>query len=127
MTNTNSRNNTTESTDDFNPDEIVKEHDKDIGDIKERLITLEDKLGTNERIADTLYETADKQTKMHEMIATTFVKVLKTDDKVKNELKAVIDDYDRNKLSWLTGKIGVGIWSVFLVVLTFILTKLFGN
>jgi hypothetical protein len=114
---------------DFSADILAKseKHETDIGELTNKIRVLEDKFGTNERIADTLCETAEKATKMQEMIAITFTKVLKTNDDVKKELKTIIDEHDRNKLWWLTGKIAVGIWSVFLVVLTYILTRVYGK
>lgn len=114
---------------DFNPDDMVQvsQYEKDIEEVKKRIKNLEDKFGTHEDIADTLCITAEKQVKMQEMITNTFVKVLKTNEDVKNGIKFIIDGHDRNRLWWLSGKIGVGVWSIFLIVLTFILTKVFGK
>jgi len=111
--------------DDFDPKAITQEHGKDIEDIKARVQELENKFGTHEHIADTLCETAEKQTKMHEMIAKTFVKILQHDENVKKEIGVVIDVHDRKKFWWITGKIGFAIWSFFLAIAAFVLSKIF--
>lgn len=111
----------------FQPSDFLKadQHEKDMSGLTKRIEVLEAMFGTHEKIADTLFETAEKQTKMHEMIACTFTKVLKTDDNVKKEVGVVIDGHDRKKFWWITGKIGFGIWSLFLAIVAYILGKIF--
>ena len=60
--------------DDFDPKAITQEHQKDIGDLKKRIEELEKKFGSHELIAETLCETADKQTKMQGMISSQLKK-----------------------------------------------------
>jgi hypothetical protein len=109
---------------DFNPDSMVQEHQKDISDLKERIKALEDKFSTHEKIADTLCETAEKQTKMFDMLSVTFLKLLKNNTDIRDEFKKIIKECDRDFFHSFSSKIGIAAWSIILIIVTAIVTKL---
>lgn len=107
--------------DDFDPKAITQEHQKDIGDLKKRIEELEKKFGTHEQIADTLCITAEKQTKMKDMMGAVLIDLLQRNDSVKNEIKDIVDKTDRNAVMVFVKKVGFLGWSILLAVLGVIL------
>ena len=88
---------------DFNPTNLaptVNKHDQDIIDVKKRVDALEKKFGSHEKIADTLYETAQKQIKMEEMFSMVFKKLIEKDSKIKSALDTLITQ--SQEASWRT-------------------------
>ena len=104
--------------DDFNPDQMVREHGKDITDIKARLEKLESKFGSNEQIADTLCETSEKASKMQELLANSFTKLIKQNSDVQGALTDFINKADRNAVKELMKKIGFGVWTLIVAVVS---------
>lgn len=105
---------------DFDPVDFTKksdQHDQDISTIKERLDALEDRFGTNEKIAETLCDTASKATRMQDMLSETFVKLLTKDEKVKEALGKFIDNSDRGYLFAFVKRIGFLAWSAIIFLL----------
>ena len=91
----------------------ISTHESDIQSLSKRIEKLEDRLGSNEKLADTLCETANKAVKMREMLETNFVQMLSKDDKAKQEIKTIIEQTDRDfvqtKLKQYGTWIGAGI------------------
>lgn len=83
---------------DFDTNQIIRhveDHAKDIVALLLRVKELEDKFGNNEKIADTLSETAEKAVKMQTMLQKTFVLLLETNEPVRCEIKKLIKSTDR--------------------------------
>lgn len=83
---------------DFDVDDIVHadKHQQDIDGLSTRITQLENKFGTNEKIADTLCETAEKASKMQEMLGKSFLKLLQHDTDIGSEFEKIISKSDRN-------------------------------
>jgi hypothetical protein len=119
---------------DFTPADIattVNKHDEDFILVKERLNELERKFGNNEKIADTLCETAEKATKMHEMLAKTFLKLLQHDVPVKQEVSNLVNKTDRNYFYASVKRVGflvaTIVWSIIMIVIGAFVTHFFGG
>ena len=100
--------NTTPTTD-FNAGQIattVTKHDAEFIDVKKRLDSLEEKFGSNEKIADTLCETAEKATKMQEMLGKSFLKLLQHDTEIGTEFEKIIGKSDRHAFYKLLRRFG---------------------
>jgi putative Ca2+/H+ antiporter (TMEM165/GDT1 family) len=109
---------------DFNPAKIattVTKHDEEFISVKSRLDALEAKFGNNERIADTLCETAEKASKMNEMVGKRFLHLLQNDVGIKSEIANIINKTDRNYFMATMKRVGVLvatiIWSVIMLVI----------
>lgn len=95
----NPRNNTTPAGDVLEKADYVQqvgEHEKDLVSIKERLAALEEKFGSNEKIADTLCETSEKAVRMDEMLGKRFLHLLKHDVGIKGEVTSLVNGIDRS-------------------------------
>ena len=114
---------------DFDPNAYLKTDDyqKDIKDLGSRIKKLEDQFGSNEKIADTLCETAEKATKMQQMLADSFLKQLQHNPEVKGAVNKIIDESDRNAFQTLAKKMGVGAWSIVVFLAGVVVTALVGN
>ncbi|MGH7202860.1 MAG: hypothetical protein ACREHC_00255 [Candidatus Levyibacteriota bacterium] len=89
---------------DFSADILAKseKHETDIGELSTRVKALEDKFSTNEKIADTLCETAEKATKMQNMLSGSFIKLIQNDVHVKEAIQKQIRVSDKNAFqSWM--------------------------
>lgn len=88
-------------------------HGEDIADIKKRITDLENKFGSNEKIADTLCVTAEKAVKMKEMFNKNFLDLLEKDTKIKMAITNLVNDadrsYTRSKLKQFGSTIGFAI------------------
>jgi len=108
---------------DFDANTLVKEHGEDISELKARILELENKFGSNEKIAETLCDTSLKAVKMREMLAKTFVETIKTDAEVKAAIEQLVKNTDKHTF-WGYMKIGGGIlWTA----VSFILGLLANN
>ncbi len=114
----------TKEKEDFEFKSIIKTHSEGLIDLEERIKALENKLGTHEKIAETLCETAQKQTKMQELLANTFIALLKTNDSIKAATTDLINKADRNAISKLFKKFGMTVWSILMLVIGGIITKI---
>lgn len=106
------------SKDDFNVNTLVKaeDHDKDIALLSERISMIEMKFGTNEKIADTLFEASEKALKMHEMFSSTFIKAINSNSHVQNSLTTLIDQLDRKNFRVIFKRIWGAIWTLIVAV-----------
>lgn len=102
---------------DINTIVTTDKHDRDLADLDKRITHLESKFGSNEQIADTLCVTAEKATKMQELFAASFVKLISTDEKSKDALTQLINKCDRNWLYSYLKRIGALSGSILLIIL----------
>ncbi|MCK4592154.1 hypothetical protein KAT63_01795 [Candidatus Parcubacteria bacterium] len=111
---------------DFDPDKLttsLDKHGEDIINVKKRIEQLEDKFGNNEKIADTLCETAEKATKMREMISDTFLLLIEKDLKIKGGLKNLIKETDRDVFKHNINKLFSLIFALALIVFGALINK----
>lgn len=100
---------TNHSQSDFNPLDLSRksdQHDQDITDLKERLDSLEERFGTNEKIAETLCNASETAVKMQTMLKGVFLKLLHDDKQITDKMSDMIGEYDRDKLSVALNGIG---------------------
>lgn len=113
--------------DDFDPKSIAQEHQKDIGDLKARITSLEDKFGTSEALAKTFAEAASTQVKIQEVVTSFIVKQINENPKVEEEFNKFLSRADRSFLMGLIKKIGFAGWSAILFIAGAILYGFFQN
>ena len=111
---------------DFNVDDIVHadKHQQDIDGLSTRIAALENKFGTNEKIADTLCETAEKASKMHEMLGKSFLKMLEHDSDIGTQFEKIINKSDRNAFFAFLRRFGSITGAVILLLLGAVLYAL---
>ncbi len=115
---------------DFNAPKIaqaVGKHDQDIIDIRKRIVELESKFGSHEKIAETLSQTATKQIKMEEMFASVFRKLVEKDSKIKTAIEDIIKKSDRDTVKLFWKKFGFATWSAIVFILGVIITVVIQN
>lgn len=94
----------------------VNKHDADFVDIKRRLKALEDKLGTNEKIADTLCVVDEKASKFAEMLERRINKLLQVDGVARKQVKHIVSE--ELKITWKAffistgGKLLFALWTL---------------
>lgn len=106
---------------DFDTNKLVEtsgKHNEEISDLKKRVRVIEDKFGDNEKIANTIYLTADSQVKMQEMLELSFVKQLQNSPKIKEVIDTLINESDRKAASVIIKKVGIGIWTIIVAVIS---------
>jgi hypothetical protein len=117
-------------TTDFNPGRIattVSKHDEEFISVKKRLDDLECKFGNNEKIAETLFETASKQTRMEEMFANVFTKLVSRDANVRTALISLMDTNEQSKIKLLWKQLGGKVLAVITFICGIIITILIQN
>ena len=100
----------------------VSNHAKDMTALNKKVECLEEKLVSHEKIATTLAETAKTAVKMQEMLADTFVTLLKNNKGVRDELSKIINEADRDYTKASLKRFGSHFWGLFLVAFGAILT-----
>lgn len=105
---------------DFNPDELVQssQHQQDIDGLNTRIKSLEDKFGTNEKIADTLCEASERALRMDELFEKKIVKQIQQNAEVRKELRKVIDEADRAAVRAFIKRVGIGIWTLIIALVS---------
>ncbi len=100
----------------FDANEYLKQdvHAKDMNALETRIQSLEDKLGSNEKIADTLCEASEKAVKMREMLEKNFIDLVSKNDSVRTEIKNIIKSADRDFVQSKLKQYGTWIGAVFL-------------
>lgn len=104
--------------DDFVVNNIAKLTTKeDFNSLHDKVRKLEDRVLTSENIADTLCEASQKASRMQEFLATTFIKLLKSDEQTKAIILEVIETSDRNWFIKALRRVGVLAWGAFVFIL----------
>ncbi len=86
---------------------------------------LEEKFGTNEKIAETLSDTAKKAVKMQEMFAETFVTLLKSNKDIRKVLADLLDELDRSYTKSFMKRFGSWIGGLVLLIVGALIKSLF--
>jgi len=105
----------------------LDKHDEEMIEVQKRIGVIENKFGTNEKIADTLWETAEKATRLEAMLAKVFVRLLQKDTKTQDEIQKLVGKSDRHKLWLLLKGIGFVVWSIALIVIGALINKYIGG
>jgi len=111
---------------DFDPYNLVApidEHTRDISDLSDRLIALEDKFGTHTQIANTLLETSNEAVKMSEMFESNFLKLISKNEPTRNALKELIRNEDRSFVATQLRRWGYWFAIAFLFIMTQVSTE----
>jgi len=103
----------------------VSNHARDMTTLTKKIECLEEKFGTNEKIAETLSDTAEKAVKMQTMLAKTFVTLLKSNDEVKEGISEIVNKLDRKYTALFLKRFSSGVWAIFLVSLGVVLKWVF--
>lgn len=109
---------------DFEISELVKSdrHEKDMSALDRRVLLLESRVGTSEKIAETLFEASQKAVKMRTMIGNLLIDMLQRDKKVRDELQLFIKKSDREAVTVFWKRFGFSIWSSIVFILGVIAT-----
>jgi predicted transcriptional regulator len=113
----------------LNPDDYLKadQHEKDMSGLTKRIEALEEKFGSNEKIAETLYETSQKAKKMEELLATSFTELIKKNSNVQDAMKMFIDKIDRKYFFVVIKRLGWLGWGALTFILGIIITIILTN
>lgn len=111
---------------DFDPNQLVKLNE-DLSGLVGRIESLESKFGSHEQIADTLCETTDKASRMKSMLAKAFIDFVQHDHDAKKALKNIVDEADRDAFRLFIKKFGIAVWSIFLIIVSVLITKYFSK
>lgn len=115
-------------TSDFDPDELTKQskqHEGYILELHNRLQALENRFSSNEQIADTLMDCSRNAVRFREMFAEVLIAQLKTDENLRTTISDFIDSVDRKAVNKWIKRIGIAAWSVFLILITALVTAYF--
>lgn len=109
---------------DFDVSELVKsdQHEKDMGALDRRVSLLENRVGTSEKIAETLFEASQKAVKMKTMIGSLLTDLIQRDRRVRIELQNFIKESDRDAVKVLWKRFGFLIWSSVVYIIGVITT-----
>lgn len=111
--------------DDFDSTTLVKAEDHSA--LIERVKALEEKLGSNEKIAAAFCEAASTQIKINEAVVKTFTHCLEHDQVIKEKLTVVINKIDRDFTSKFLRRFGIWIGWLISLVITVLVTKYLGK
>jgi transketolase len=90
----------------------------EVSTLSKKVEDLEKQFGSNEKIADTLCRVSERDTKIQEMFAATFVKMLKTNDASREAIEELIRKTDRSDVASFWKRFGAVVWTVSGVVIT---------
>jgi BMFP domain-containing protein YqiC len=114
---------------DFDASALLQEHGKGISSLDDRVGALEKKLSNPELLAKTLEEAASDSKRLDKLFSKIFCDMMKNDTEVKTSVEDKINALDRSSVKSAIrkfgGLVGFAVWSVFLIVLTALLTALF--
>ena len=99
----------------------VSNHARDMTTLTKKVECLEDKLGSHEKIATTLSDTAKTAVKMQEMLADTFTTLLKSNKAVRESVVELVDEVDRSYLKAFLKRFGSFIGAILLLLVGAIL------
>lgn len=108
----------TRNQNDFKVDELVKsdQHQKDIGDLDKRIKAIEDKLGTNECIANSFSEAAETQVKIQNTITTFIIRQISENADVQKAITNHINKSDRAAIMVFLKRIGIAGWTLIIAI-----------
>lgn len=114
---------------DFEADKLLQSHDKDISSLVDRVSAVEQKLSNPEQLAQTLEAATSDSKKLDRLFSKLFCNMMKNDDDVKTAVHEKINALDRraaySTIKKFGGKMGFAAWSIFLIVVTALLTAWF--
>lgn len=105
---------------DFKIPEIVRtveDHKLALAAVVDRIKVLEDKFGTNEKIAETLCATSATAVKMQTMLSDTFTKLLRTDEGIKNGVTELINKNDRHLAIVAMKRFGFAVYTAIISII----------
>lgn len=87
------------STGDFDPDSMVQsdQYERDREQLKEKLGSLEERVGDNVKLAATLKAVSDETRVIDEIIKSSFINLLANNTEVREAVKKFMDTYERNR------------------------------
>ena len=116
---------TSDAKNDFNPIELsIQAHDRGISSLSDRVAALEQNLKDPKLLAKTMEDAAEESTRLKRLFSKVFCDMMRNDDDVKTSIVQKMDEIDRVYWKRFRGKSGFAAWSIFLVVLTAIMTAL---
>ena len=100
---------------------ITEQHGTDITDLTERLTSLEERFGDNEKIAKTLTDVSGNIKNFDQLFEKVFVGLLRTSTDIKSAFRLFVDECDRDATNKLLKRFGViSVWVVSLIITAFV-------
>jgi hypothetical protein len=115
----------TPSDDVFDPKLYATKADGKFSEITNQISELQARLGDDKKFADTFKEVADRDTKIQEALESTFLKSLENSEKIKTKIRDIIKNTVWLKILSVLNPIGIGLWSLFLVLMTALASTFF--
>jgi|GEM_PF-5728676 len=105
---------------DFDADKYVTstDHEKAIEELHNRLKALEDRFGSNEKIAATLCDAEANAVKMADYLERSFIKLLSKNDPVRTEIKNIVTSIDRGYVQQKLKEYGIWIYGGIVLIVS---------
>jgi len=103
---------------DFRPDEIVKEHSRDIGELRTKIEKLVERFGDDDCFVRTLEEIAKKDKRVDELVKHSLSTLIATDPDIKNEMTKHLKGLDRDWWRIAGRRLGYATFTVIVAVLS---------
>jgi hypothetical protein len=101
---------------DFDPNELVKEHGRDIGELRASVEKLVNRFGDDDCFGKTFEHMASKDKRIDKIIKGSLQDLIKSDPDTQLVLKEHVKAIDRNWLGAFGKRLGFALWSIALVV-----------
>lgn len=103
--------------DDFDPNELVKVHGRDIEQLRSDLHVLVERYGDDDKFGKTFEAVAAKDKRVDAAVSTILVQLIGTNTAVRGAITAAVDATDRQWQHVFGKRLGFGLWSVALLVI----------
>jgi hypothetical protein len=104
----------------FRPDAYVhiKEHERDLGELKSVINKLDERFGDDARFGDSFEKMAKNDRRVDLVVKDALRRLIKSDDETAQVIKSHIMRVDREWRAKFEGRLGFAVWSIFLVGIT---------
>lgn len=112
---------------DFDKNSLIQtivSHTENLNFVARRVDFLEQKIGNETLFAETFHEAYTKTKKVDEAVSDILIKLLKSDEEIKSSVSKIVNDLDRSYFKRLLKNIGIGVWTIFVIVITVVIDRL---
>ncbi len=102
---------------DFHPDDLVKEHTRNIQELSESIRRLSERLGDDDKFVGTFEAVSRKDKRIDLTIKESLRSLIATDVDVSAALEKKIEALDRAWMKFLGKRVGFAVWSVVILLI----------
>jgi methyl-accepting chemotaxis protein len=117
---------TKSASNDFNPNELTQktdEHTRNIAQLQESVSSLEERIGDNDKFANTFSKTFDTSKKLDTVIVKAVVSLIETHDEVKTAIGKAVKKSDRDWVLLKAKSVWGVLWSIVLLLIGVLLER----